>query len=154
MDAERRVFGPRDTLRATVRYHAPVRIHDPVFGFSFIRHDGTICTWSRTKFDGITIPWIEGEGSFTIELSPLRLTAGLYTFFVGIFDRSDAAHYDIHQQATFVVEDPDKPMIDPMLGVFTPDVKWDIPLVTDGHHSGARTDVKARSLAATDGAGC
>ncbi len=123
----RRIFHPREGLRAAGHYHASERIPDPVFGFSFIRQDGVICTWSRTKFDDVTIPFIEGPGCFEIEVDEIRLTPGFYTFFVGIFDRTDAAHYAIRQDDTFVVEDPKKPLIDPMLGVFNLNVRWRIP---------------------------
>jgi lipopolysaccharide transport system ATP-binding protein len=136
----RRIFRPQESLRAAVHYHASQRIADPVFGFSFIRQDGVICTWARTKFDGITIPFIEGPGRFEVEVAEIRLTPGLYTFFVGIFDRTDAAHYAIRQEDTFVVEDPQRPVIDPMLGVFHVDVRWRIPAPSTAGRGAAAQD--------------
>ncbi|MCK5850426.1 MAG: ABC transporter ATP-binding protein [Kiritimatiellae bacterium] len=77
-------------LVVRISYKAEKRIENPVFGFSISDDAGTILHGSNTQIAGTTVSVVEGEGSITLYLDKLFLSAGSYLF-------SFAIHSDDHK---------------------------------------------------------
>jgi lipopolysaccharide transport system ATP-binding protein len=122
------VFYPGDTFIARIRYRAPRRFDNPVLSLAIIRSDGVYCVRERTRYHGITIPYIEGEGEFSVEIDPLQLSSGRYRTEIIIWDPEIVLPYVSRMQDDFVVSSH-MPSIPDNIGqsVFHPHIKWHIP---------------------------
>jgi len=67
-------------LAVRLRYEASRRIDVPVFGFALSDMEGRILFGSNTQLAGFDIPSVEGNGSITLRMEQLSLSAGSYLF--------------------------------------------------------------------------
>ncbi|MEN6486283.1 MAG: ABC transporter ATP-binding protein [Syntrophobacteraceae bacterium] len=125
---EKTVFSPGDAFVATVRYRAPRRFDNPVFSLAIVRSDGVYCIRERTRYHGVAIPYIEGEGEFSVEIDPLQLNSGRYRTEIIIWDTEIVFPYVDRMQDDFVVSSH-VPSIPDNIGqsVFHPHVRWRVP---------------------------
>jgi homopolymeric O-antigen transport system ATP-binding protein len=124
---EKKTFRPDDAFYARVNYFAPRRYDDPVFSFALYRDDGVYAVRERTIYHGIKIPFIEGAGSFVVELKPLQLNGGRYRSEIIIWDRDIVVPFVDRMRDEFVVTSY-MPPIPGNIGqsVFHPHLTWHI----------------------------
>ena len=128
--APRAIFHPGDVFIARIRYRAPRRFDKPVFSLAIVRSDGVYCVRERTRYHGITIPYIEGEGEFSVEIDPLQLSSGRYRTEIIIWDTEIVLPYVDRMKDDFVVTSQVPPIPDNIgQSVFHPRLKWHIPEV-------------------------
>lgn len=100
---ERYVYEPGESAVIELRYLARKRISDPVFGIGIFRSDGICCYGSNTAIDGLSIPYVEGEGAIKVYLNSIDLIEGDYYLDVATHDRNGYP-YDYHSRLyTFAV---------------------------------------------------
>jgi lipopolysaccharide transport system ATP-binding protein len=119
-------FYGTERMVVRVSYSAYRRVQNPIFSIGFSRSDGLLCCAERTKYHGIEIEHIEGEGSFEAEFERVQLSPGVYTFGVAIFDSTATFAYVERKQDIFQVKSPVLPTTADVTSVFTPLVKWKI----------------------------
>jgi len=90
---------PKDTfasggrVRCRIRYRAPQRIEDPVFGFSLADANARLIFGSNTQIDGVRIAAIEGEGEIILELRDLPMAAGHYLLSFSLHSSDHRTNY-------------------------------------------------------------
>jgi len=77
---ETKTFEWSRPVSARLRYRAVGRIEDPVFGFALADMEGRLLYGSNTQLAGLDIPFVEGEGTVTLQLDNVTLAAGSYLF--------------------------------------------------------------------------
>ena len=77
-----------------IPYVAHRRIEKPIFGFSLKTANGLYVFGSNTQIQKHDLPFIEGEGKVTLDLSPLRLMHGNYFLSLSIhsWDHAEQFH--------------------------------------------------------------
>ncbi len=78
-------------LNAIVHYRAEERIEQPVFGFSIADNHGRVVHGSNTQIEGLSIPFVEGEGAVRLHLNDLPMAQGHYLF-------SFSSHSEDHKE--------------------------------------------------------
>ena len=119
---EKATFSTGEKMVIRVSYFTPQRINKPVFSFGIYLFDGQACCVERTKYHGIEVDFIEGYGSFEIEIERIQLIAGIYTFGVIIYDSNLSLPYVNRRQDRFRVESYMPDTGDNC--IFHPIVKW------------------------------
>jgi ABC-type polysaccharide/polyol phosphate transport system ATPase subunit len=71
-------FETGGVMTVEIPYAAKRRVEKPVFGFSVKTGNGAYVYGSNTQLAGTVIPFIEGEGTVKLDLSPVRLMQGNY----------------------------------------------------------------------------
>lgn len=79
-----------------INYRTSQKIEKPVFGMAIHRSDGTHITGPNTKFSGLQIDAIQGEGSVTYRVEKMPLLEGVYYVSVAVHDWEDMKMYDYH----------------------------------------------------------
>jgi len=92
------VFNTGDNITVKVEYHAKKRVYKPVFGVAIHRSDGLYVYGPNTRFDDVSVDYIDGSGSFSISYYNVPLLAGNYMISVGIFDQDAIGAYDFHSK--------------------------------------------------------
>jgi len=95
---ERNVFHVGEPWAVRLHYHAPERVHQPVFGIAVHRMDGVHVCGPNTTFSGLHIPFIEGEGEVLYRVDALPLMEGTYLLSVAVHNRADTVMYDYHDR--------------------------------------------------------
>jgi len=95
---ERNVFHVGESWAVRLRYQAPERVDEPVFGIAVHRMDGVHVCGPNTAFSGLRIPFIEGEGEIVYRVDALPLMEGSYMLSVGLHNQADTAMYDYHDR--------------------------------------------------------
>lgn len=98
-DNLRATFLTGSSMRVRIRYHAPTRVHAPVFGLAVHHANGPHVTGPNSKFGGLYIPFVEGDGVVEYEIPSLPLLDGHYFLSVAVVDEASGATYDYHDRA-------------------------------------------------------
>lgn len=83
-----------------MHYRARHRLDGPVFGLAIFTENGTQVNGPNTKFSGVDIPAIEGDGYVDYRVDALPLLAGTYDVTVAVTGPDMADIYD-HQHRAF-----------------------------------------------------
>jgi lipopolysaccharide transport system ATP-binding protein len=93
------VFTTGSPFEVRIHYHAPSRLEDPIFGIAVHHQNATLISGPNTGFDGIAIPFVEGDGLVTYHIPALSLLEGKYNLSVSAHNRADTEIYDYHDRA-------------------------------------------------------
>jgi lipopolysaccharide transport system ATP-binding protein len=85
-------------LTVRVHYLAHQPIHEPVFGVALHHESGFWLNGPNTRFDGVTIPQLDGEGYVDYQIPALPLLAGRYLLSAAIVDTTMLHTYDHHDR--------------------------------------------------------
>ncbi|MBN1454121.1 MAG: Wzt carbohydrate-binding domain-containing protein, partial [Anaerolineales bacterium] len=77
---------------------AEQRIEQPVFGLAVHRADNLHITGPNTKFAGLKIPAVEGEGKICFTIPSLPLLESVYYVSAAIHNWDDTEMYDYHDR--------------------------------------------------------
>ncbi len=91
---ERQRFRTGEPLTVEIRYRAEERVERPVFGLAIHRSDGVHITGPNTRFAGLEIPYVEGEGTVRYTVPALPLLEGLYFISVSAHNWEDTEMYE------------------------------------------------------------
>ena len=95
---ERHVFQVGEPWVARLHYRTHGRIENPVFGLAIHRNDGLHVCGPNTRFAGLDIPFIEGEGDVLYRVAHLPLMEGSYLVSVAAHNQADTVMYDYHDR--------------------------------------------------------
>jgi ABC-type polysaccharide/polyol phosphate transport system ATPase subunit len=95
---ERNVFHVGEPWAVRLRYQAPQRVDEPVFGIAVHRMDGVHVCGPNTAFSGLRIPFIKGEGDVVYRVDGLPLMEGTFLLSVSVHNRADTVMYDYHDR--------------------------------------------------------
>ncbi|HQV69916.1 MAG TPA: ABC transporter ATP-binding protein [Thermoflexales bacterium] len=98
-DAQRTVFLTGSSMRVRIHYHAAQRVNTPVFGLAVHHANGAHVTGPNSKFDGLYIPFVQGDGVIDYTIPALPLLEGHYLLSVAAVDEAGSATYDYHDRA-------------------------------------------------------
>jgi hypothetical protein len=96
--SERYAFGSGEPLVVQMHYHAPDRVERPVFGLAVYHETGTHLSGPNTKFGGLAIEAVEGDGVIAYNVPCLPLLAGRYRLSVAVVDGTDDETLDYHDR--------------------------------------------------------
>jgi ABC-type polysaccharide/polyol phosphate transport system ATPase subunit len=96
--SERYAFGSGEPLVVRMHYRAPTRVVRPVFGLAVYHETGTHLSGPNTKFGGLGIDAVEGDGVITYRVPCLPLLAGRYRLSVAVVDGTDDETLDYHDR--------------------------------------------------------
>jgi ABC-type polysaccharide/polyol phosphate transport system ATPase subunit len=80
-------------LRIRIDYEAANRIESPVFGFAVQTTSGSLIYGNNTQIEGFDIPFIEGEGTITLDFEKVELLAGAYLFSFSVHSQDHQTNY-------------------------------------------------------------
>ena len=89
-----------EPLTIRIAYRASRRIEQPIFGLALYTENGTHLNGPNTRFAGLDIPCIEGEGHVDYQIEALPLLAGRYDVTVAVTD-ADMAEMFVHQHRAY-----------------------------------------------------
>jgi lipopolysaccharide transport system ATP-binding protein len=95
---ERQIFATGEPLVVEIYYRACRRAEQPVFGLAVHRSDGAHITGPNTRFAGLKISWIEGEGVVRYAVPALSLLQGTYYLSVSSHNQEDTKMFDYHDR--------------------------------------------------------
>jgi ABC-type polysaccharide/polyol phosphate transport system ATPase subunit len=113
-------------LTIRICYDAHRRVDDPVFGLALYTENGTHLNGPNTRFAGLHIPYIEGEGEVEYRIEELPLLSGRYDVTVAVTgaDMSDVLDHQ-HRAYSFYVQPT--PGLAERWGVINIPATWHIP---------------------------
>lgn len=79
-----------------IEYAAPQPVASPVFGVTISQEDGFVCYDTNTAAANITLPTLQGQGYFSLNIERLDLVSGKYFINVGIYEQNWQYVYDYH----------------------------------------------------------
>lgn len=97
---EQTAFDTGERMVVRMRYRARRRIERPVFGIAVHRDDGVQINESNTRFAGLDIPYVEGEGELVFS-QPLPLLGGTFYLSAAVYDHYIKHPFD-HREQQFV----------------------------------------------------
>ncbi len=89
----RKVFLTGTEMTIRIKYRAPDRITDPIFGLAIYTQQGTHLCGPNTNFSGFGIEAVEGLGEVVYRIPALPLIEGGYLVSVSCHDREDSKMY-------------------------------------------------------------
>ncbi len=89
----KREFNWDEPVQAVIRYRAPHRIEQPVFGFSIADQSGHPIYGNNTQNESVSIPFIDGEGSIRLRFPRLPLSSGTFLFSASLHSSDHKIHY-------------------------------------------------------------
>ena len=92
------VFQTHEPLTVRIHYQAHQRIERPVFGIGINHESGFLIGGPNTAFNGIDIPFVEGEGVVEYAVGALPLLNGRYAASVAAYDTTMTHPYDHHDR--------------------------------------------------------
>ena len=97
-------------------------VEKPVFGIAIYHQSGTHLTGPNTKFAGLDIPSIDGEGKVEYNIPSLSLLPGNYSISVAVVNQHDTETFDFHDRTThfFVIQGQSSERY----GIFTLNGHW------------------------------
>ena len=113
-------------LTIRICYSAHRRVEDPVFGLALYTENGTHLNGPNTRFAGLQIPNIEGEGEVEYRIEELPLLSGRYDVTVAVTgaDMSDVLDHQ-HRAYSFYVQPT--PGLAERWGVINISATWHLP---------------------------
>ena len=112
-------FGERLTMR--LHYATRGAVNDPNFIVAMIRSDGVAACNYSTETDGVALGRVEGPGTVTLELPPIKLVSEMYSISVIIREPGFGNILCGQTASTFHVRHP---LFNTHFGVFHEDAKW------------------------------
>jgi lipopolysaccharide transport system ATP-binding protein len=94
----RHVFQAHGPLTIRIRYRAHRPVHRPIFGLALHHEGGFMLSGPNTRFFGLDIPRLSGEGYVDYRVASLPLLAGRYMLTVAVYDDSMLHPYDHHDR--------------------------------------------------------
>lgn len=91
-------FISRESLEIRIHYRAKERIEQPIFGLAIHHRDGAHLSGPNTRFNELFIPYVEGEGVVSYQISSLMLLEGTYFLSVAAVNSADTETYDYHDR--------------------------------------------------------
>ncbi len=103
---EHSAFANGDPMTIRLHYKSQAVVEKPVFGIAIYHQSGTHLTGPNTKFAGLDIPSIEGEGKVEYNIPSLSLLPGNYSISVAVVNQHDTETFDFHDRTThfFVIQ--------------------------------------------------
>jgi homopolymeric O-antigen transport system ATP-binding protein len=92
------VFQTHEPLTIRIHYQAHQPVVRPVFGVGLFHENGIWLTGPNTRFDGLAIPLVEGEGAVDYMVGDLPLLTGRYLLSVAVYDDALLHPYDHHDR--------------------------------------------------------
>lgn len=89
---------PHESLRIVMRYEAPERVDDVMFGLAVHEVGGTHVFGSNTKILGVEVPAVEGTGEVVYTFADVPLLDGTYLVSLSIQTYDEAVVYDWREQ--------------------------------------------------------
>ncbi len=82
-----------EPVHVAIRYQAPHRIEQPVFGFSIADQSGHPLYGNNTQNEAVSIPCIEGEGIIRLRFPRLPFSNGTVLFSVSLHSADHKTHF-------------------------------------------------------------
>jgi lipopolysaccharide transport system ATP-binding protein len=95
---ERASFQSHEPLIVRIRYRAQRPVLRPVFGLAVYHEGGFLLSGPNTRFHGLEIERLEGEGFVDYRVASLPLLAGRYLLTVAVYDDTMLHPYDHHDR--------------------------------------------------------
>jgi lipopolysaccharide transport system ATP-binding protein len=92
------VFRVGEPWTVQLCYRAPQRVEAPIIGLAVHRTDGIHVCGPNTRFAGLDIPFVEGEGRVSYRVDRLPLMEGSYLVSVSAHNQADTVMYDYHDR--------------------------------------------------------
>ena len=96
--AVRRVFLTGAEMNIRIRYRAPKRVLDPIFGLAIHSQQGAHICGPNTNFAGVPIEVVQGSGELTYRIPNLALLEGGFVVSVSCHNRDDTRMYAYHDR--------------------------------------------------------
>jgi lipopolysaccharide transport system ATP-binding protein len=112
-----------ESLIVRIAYRASERVSEPVFGLALYTENGTHLNGPNTRFAGLEIPQIEGEGHVDYEIEAMPLLAGRYDVTVAVTD-ADMAETFVHQHRAYSFYVQPTPGLPERWGLLYVPAKW------------------------------
>ncbi|GIV97992.1 MAG: ABC transporter [Herpetosiphonaceae bacterium] len=94
----RKIFETGETLIMRMHYRARQRVERPVFGMGIHHRNGLHISGPNTRFAGMQIEAVEGEGVVDYMIDQLPLLDGEYLFSAAAYDWTMSHPYDHHDR--------------------------------------------------------
>ncbi len=91
-------FETGDAMVVRLHYRAARRVAFPVFGLAIHHQNGAHICGPNTRFGGLEIPYVEGEGVVAYHIPSLPLLEGGYRLSVAVVNRTLGETYDYHDR--------------------------------------------------------
>jgi ABC-type polysaccharide/polyol phosphate transport system ATPase subunit len=95
---EQTVFETGQHLTVWMHYCAREAVPSPIFGIAIHRQDGVHICGPNTRFAGLTLPTLAGEGLVSFSVPALPLLEGLYQITVAVVNDNDTEIFDYHDR--------------------------------------------------------
>lgn len=118
------MFAVGEPLTLALHYSTRDKIESPIFSLEIVRSDGIVCCVSRTDDLGVTVDFIQGEGTVVIRFAKIILAPGIYMVRAGIWDKEMIHPYIIRNKDVLRVQMGGRNT--QSNAVFIPDVTWEI----------------------------
>jgi lipopolysaccharide transport system ATP-binding protein len=123
------VFTTGDRVIMRISYHARERVDGPIFGLALYTETGMHLTGPNTRFGGVEVPAVEGDGHIDYIIPNLPLLGGVYDLTVAVTDSSMAETFDHqHRRYHFVVQP--NPALPDRFGIMYIPGDWVVPAPT------------------------
>lgn len=98
------VFTTGDSMTVVMRFRAPARVDNPVFGLAIYREDGIHLTGPNTRMNEFAVGAIEGTGEIRYQVPHIPFLPGRYVLAVSAYDWELSDAYDHRERvAAFTV---------------------------------------------------
>jgi lipopolysaccharide transport system ATP-binding protein len=86
-------------MEIRISYRAEQPVEDPNFGLAIYHQSGAHICGPNTRFGGLYIPSVHGEGEIVYRVHSLDLLEGTYLLSVAVVNGADTETYDYHDRA-------------------------------------------------------
>jgi lipopolysaccharide transport system ATP-binding protein len=117
------IFSYGERMKLRLHYQTREAVRDPNFIVAFIRSDGVAACNYSTETDGVTTGIIDGPGTLTLDLPPLKLIAEMYSISVIVREKGFQKVLSGQVAGTFHVKHD---LYDIHFGVFHEPASWKI----------------------------
>ncbi len=95
----RTTFVTGEPLTIRLHYHCPAPVTSSIFGVGFSHENGMHLFGPNTRFGGLTLPTLAGDGVVSYHIPSLPLLEGQYVLSVAATNYEDTVTYDYHDRA-------------------------------------------------------
>ncbi len=95
----RTTFVTGDPLTVRLHYHCPAPVERPVFGLGINHENGVHLFGPNTRFGGLDLPRLDGDGVVSFTIPALPLLEGQYVLSAAVVNHEDTATFDYHDRA-------------------------------------------------------
>jgi hypothetical protein len=86
-------------MEVRMSYFAENEVRDPNFGLAIYHQNGAHICGPNTRFGGLYIPMVRGEGQVVYRVPSLGLLEGTYLLSVAVVNDTDTETFDYHDRA-------------------------------------------------------